>query len=573
MNTSPDSPVGSSINSGVPAEPVAAMTRREFGGHVVRGLGAIALASSGIKAFGGGGGGGRKPNIVWLFSDQHAYNYCGFMGHKIVKTPNLDRIAKLGVVFQNTYCGNPVCCPSRSGTISGVYPSDVNSFCNTTAWDGSVPAWPALLRDAGYKTFGTGKMDASSAGDLGFDESPDLRNDHDTNPDVTGFFRRPLCFRTEERNIIRGASRTKRHADGTLADATVAFIRRQKGGAQPWAAYCGVHQPHPGFVGLEKYYNEYLKTVDMPPELTPEELESMHPVFMALRNFKNLSIPVPAGRIRSARAAYYAMISEVDEYAGEIWKALEETGQLDNTIFVYSSDHGEALGLHGLWLKNNLYDCGARVPLVMAGPGLPKGATVATPVMHVDLIRTFIEEGGAKTHSKLRGHSLVPLANGQAGAHPGWAYSESHSEGNSTGSFMIRKGDWKYIHFTYYPEALLFNIAEDPGERKNRFHDPSPEVQAVIKDLRGILHSQVDPVEVTERAFATQRKRMERFAVESGGETGLFNALRGRLGDGQAMSLVNNHYGRPIKIDPSKLSQKKKDKDKDKKKAEKAGGD
>ena len=270
---------------------------------------------------------------------------------------------------------------------------------------------------------------------------------------------------------------------------------------------------------------------------------------------------MPEKRIRTAIAAYYAMITEVDDYAGQIWKALEETGQLENTIFVYSSDHGESLGRHGLWLKNNLYDCADRVPLVMAGPGLPKGARVETPVMHADLIRTFLDAGGAKTHSKLRGHSLVRLANGQAGAHPGWAYSESHSEGNSTGSFMIRKGDWKYIHFTYYPEGLLFNIAQDPGERKNLFADKSPEIQAKIKELRDILYSQVDPVEVTERAFATQNKRFDRYVKELGNDTALFDALRGRLGDGQAMSLLTNRLGRPIKIDPSKLSKKKKKKE------------
>lgn len=549
-----------STGSDTPTVPVMPMSRREFGGHVVRGLGlgGAAIASAGIRANTAGADGvaapARKPNIVFLLSDQHAFKYCGFMGHGVVRTPNLDRIARRGVVFRSAYCGNPLCAPSRAGMISGVFPSDVNSFCNTTCWDGSLPAWPSLLRDAGYVTFGTGKMDTSDEFEMGFDEAPNLRSSHWKNPDITGFFRRPLCFRPKERDIVKGEPRDARHVDQGLVDATEAFIRKQAGGAKPWMAYCGMHMPHPAFKGLKKYFEEYLEKADMPPELSPEEAESMHPVYMQLRNFKNLSIPVPEKRVRAARAAYYAMITELDEYAGRLWRALEETGQLENTIFVYSSDHGESLGEHGLWLKNNLYDCSARVPLVMAGPGLPRGAEVDTPVAHVDLVRTFLECGGAKTHSKLRGHSLVPLANGVRGTHPGWAYSESHSEGNSTGSFMIRKGDWKYIHFTYH-DGLLFNIARDPDERANLINDPS--AKDTLEELRTILHAQVDPVEVTERAFRMQKKRMDKMASDFD-ETRMFEEFRGRLGDGQAVSLLGAYYGRPLKIDPKKLRAKKK---------------
>lgn len=539
------------------------MSRREFGKNLAGGLGGLALASAGVKAgaasasqAGAGGAAARRPNIVFLLSDQHAFKYCGFMGHGVVRTPNLDRIAGQGVVFRSAYCGNPLCAPSRAGMISGVYPSDVNSFCNTTCWDGSLPAWPALMREAGYTTFGTGKMDTSDEFEMGFDEAPNLKSSHWKNPDITGFFRRPLCFRPAERDIVRGAPRDGRHADGALADATGAFIRRQAGGAKaggakPWVAYCGMHMPHPEFRGLREYYDEYLETADMPPEPSPGEWENMHPVCMQLRNFKNLSIPVPRERVRAARAGYYAMITELDEYAGRIWRALGETGQLENTIFVYTSDHGESLGEHGLWLKNNLYDCAARVPLVMAGPGLPRGAVVDTPVAHADLIRTFLECGGARTHSKLRGHSLLPLANGARGTHPGWAYSESHSEGNSTGSFMIRKGAWKYIHFTYH-DGLLFNLDDDPGERENLFAGKSPGARAALEELRGILCAQVDPVEVTERAFRVQKKRMDRM-VAGYDDTRMFAEFRGRLGDGQAIALLTAYCGRPLKIEPGKL--------------------
>src|SRR5262249_12823627 len=149
--------------------------------------------------------------IVFVLSDQHAFRYCGFMGHPIVRTPNLDRIARQGAVFQNAYCGHPLCAPSRAGMLSGCYPSDVNAFCNSCVWDGSLPAWPALLRDAGYTTFGCGKMDTNPKFDIGFQQTEALSNEHATKPDITSFFRRPLCSRIEERPQIEGGSRKFRN--------------------------------------------------------------------------------------------------------------------------------------------------------------------------------------------------------------------------------------------------------------------------------------------------------------------------------------------------------------------------
>ncbi|MGH8018197.1 MAG: sulfatase-like hydrolase/transferase [Opitutaceae bacterium] len=518
------------------------LSRREFSRHLAAGVAGAwlpsALGSSAAQAAITEQP-SSQPNIVFVLSDQHACGYCGFMGHPFVRTPNLDRIAARGAVFRNTYCGNPVCAPSRSGMICGAYGSDVNSFCNATVWDGSLPAWPALLRDAGYITFGTGKMDTSDEHDLGFTQNAGLRNQHQRDPDVTAFFRRPLCGRVNERHQVDGRTRAQPHQGDTQVTArSIDFIHAQPKGGAPWLVYCGGSLPHPPFTARKEDFESYLARVDL-PHIPAGHLEELHFVFQQLRHFKNIATPIPEARLLRARAAYCAMITELDENAGRIWRALEETGQLDNTIFVYSSDHGESLGEHGLWLKNNLYENAVRVPMVMAGPGIPRGATIDTPVAHADLVRAFLEWSGAKTHDKLRGHSLVPLTRGEKGDHPGWAFSESHSEGNCTGSFMIRKGDWKYIHFTWH-DARLFNLAEDPGEFENRIDDPP--AQGALEELRAILHAEVDPVEVTERAFATQQKRMDRFARDRTPEE-MLDSLRGRLGEGQSVALLNAYYG------------------------------
>ncbi len=310
----------------------ASLNRREFSKQLAAGVGGAFLspALAAVTRAAGAAETPSRPNVVLVMSDQHAYKYCGFMGHPIVRTPNLDRIAREGVVFRNTYCGNPVCAPSRAGMVSGVYPSDCNSFCNATAWDGSLPTWPGLLRDAGYRTFGTGKMDVHGKFDLGFESASNLSNSHWKNPDITGFFRRPLCARPGERKLIDGRSRTARHKDAAVAAATIDFIRQQPKGGPPWTAYCGPHMPHPSFTGLKEYYDYHLARVDR-PNVPPGHLEDLHFVYAQLRHFKDIATPIPEERIRRARAAYYAMINELDDYIGQIWDALEETGQLANT--------------------------------------------------------------------------------------------------------------------------------------------------------------------------------------------------------------------------------------------------
>jgi choline-sulfatase len=513
---------------------VPKITRRNFSKALAKGLGAAALIKSGALSLSHGGNMKKKPNFVFICSDQHSHKYAGYMKHPHVKTPNLDRIAGSGVAFTSCYTGNPVCVPGRTSMMTGMYASDCNSFCNSTVWDGSHPLWAKILSDGGYHCRATGKLDLNDRFDTGFEEDQ-THHGHAHRPDITSLFRRPVAYRMDERGQVEGRARSNPHNDKKAADRAVDFIQKRAPKLKkPWALYAGFTEPHPHFVALKKYYDMYYpKNVDM-PDVPPGHLEDLHLVYQELRHFKRIATPIPDERIRRARAGYYGMITELDEYVGQIWKALEKTGQLDNTIFIYTSDHGDSLGEHGLWFKNNLYDDAARVPLVMAGPGLPKNKSIESPMGHVDLIATMVEWAGVKKPSALRGKSLKGLIKGDESRGPDFAFSETHSEGNCTGSFMIRKGPWKYIHFTWYDD-LLFNLEKDPGEFSNLAD--KPDARKIKSELKSILNGLVNTEEVTLKAFKAQEKFLQDMAGKMS-EDELFKVLKSRLGQGQARAMA-----------------------------------
>ncbi len=477
---------------------------------------------------------GKRPNILYICSDSHGYPFSGHAGHPLVKTPNLDRIAESGVVFSSAYCGNPVCAPARASLMTGMYASDCNSFCNSTVWDGGHPTWARRLRDAGYRCRASGVMDLHSDFDTGFEEIHP-RGGHSHNPDITSLFRRPPCVRIDARKHVDGGPRDVRHRDADLARDAVAFLLREAPSLrQPWVYYAGFVQPHPSFIAFDPYYSMYpLNTIDL-PKISGEGLEDLHPVYQELCHATQIALPIPEDRIRRARAGYYGKITELDEYVGQIWDALAEAGLLEDTWLVYTSDHGESLGEHGLWFKSNFYENAVHVPMLIAGAGVPKGGVVETPVAHVDLAATMLDVAGVEIPGAFRGRSLLSLMEGRQGSHPGFAFSECHSHGHCTGSFMIRKGPWKYLHFTWF-EDLLFNLADDPGEFHNLIG--RPEMKSVEKEMRDILRSQIDPEAVTREAFKAQDQVLKKIA-EGKTEEELAQALDRRVGSGFARMLA-----------------------------------
>ncbi len=498
------------------------LSRRGFG-HTVAGAGVSGALGAQKKL----------PNIVFICSDQHNAKLMGASGHQLARTPNLDRLASRGVTFANAYCGNPVCVPARASMMTGMFPSDAGSYCNSTPFDGRVPTWANLLRDQGYYCWATGKLDFSEGKDYGFVES---RTDHlhSSAPDVTSLFRRPLCYRVDKLNQFKGEFRVRTRGDEQLVQDTLKFFRQELPRVrQPWAVYIGLINPHPPFVAHEKY-RSLTAARDIPlPNIPSGHLNTMHVAFRLMRNFYLTPNAIPDEDIRSARAAYLALVKELDDSIGLLLDEID----LDNTLVVYTSDHGEMMGEHGLWFKNVLLEDSVRVPLIMAGAGLPQGKRLDTPVTHADLAATLIDIAGMSRPARMRGRSLLPMARGPAGDHPGYAYSESHSEGNCTGSFMIRRGEWKYVYFSWH-DNLLFNLKDDPGELNNLWG--KREFAALEAELHGILTSLVRPDEVTERAFEEQ-ERILRSLLATEDSSKMYQAMASRMGAGQARTLLRKY--------------------------------
>ena len=483
----------------------------------------------------------RRPNIVFICSDQHSgLQLMGQPGGEIqARTPNLRRLAEMGVRFTNAYSVNPVCTPARAALMTGRFASDVGSYCNSTPFEGQVPTWGNYLQKAGYSCWATGKLDLTPKADLGFKQ---VKTDqgHYEKPDITSLFRRPMCYRVDER----------KQADGTVGDASahdqrvletgLSILRNDvPDGGKPWVTYMGFTMPHPPFITSQKYWDMYPPDQVRMPNVPPGYLERLHPVFQTMRRFSMTATPIPEERIRHARTAYYGMISQLDERIGQILDELEKRDELKNTLVIYTSDHGEMLGEHGLWFKNGLLEGAARVPMILAGAGLPQGKTFDAPVSHVDLVATMLDIAGITRPEGLRGHSLLPMIAGNESLQPEFVYAESHSEGNATGSFMIRKGRWKYIYFSWFGDNLLFDLESDPGEMNNLAG--RPEHAGIVQELHGHLTSLVDPDAITERAFEKQERILAAMVQKNTLES-FAQALESRLGKGQAMALAHKYY-------------------------------
>lgn len=413
----------------------------------------------------------KKLNVLFIFSDDQRADTIAALGNRRIKTPHLDKLVREGTSFRRAYCmgarQGAVCVPSRAMVLTGrtLFRVDENLKQQTT--------WPEHLAKAGYFTFLTGKwhngIDSALRCFL-LGKSVFFGGMGDPN-------RLPLADFSSDKKVTNQRKSTK-HSVEQFTDETVAFLRNHKKD-KPFLAYVSFNLPHDPRVAPKKYHDDYnANKPPLPPNFLP-----VHPFNngdMVLRDEHLSPWPRTPEGVRQHLADYYACITFMDEQIGRIMATLKETGQYENTIVIFVSDSGLAIGSHGLFGKQNLYDHSMRVPFIIAGPGLPKGKSSDAFVYLLDLFPTVCELAGLEIPEGVEGKSLAPILRGQA-----TKVRDSVFLAYRDVQRAIRDDRWKLIRYPQINKTQLFDMANDPHEIKDLSTDPRQATK--IKELTTLL--------------------------------------------------------------------------------------
>jgi len=451
-------------------------------------------------------------NLLLIMSDEHSREVAGCYGNPIVRTPNLDALADRGVVFENAYCNSPICVPSRASLATGDYVHRTGYWDSAAPYDGRIPSWHHRVRDAGHEMVSIGKLHFRSADDdNGFSDVRHPIYVVDGVGDVHGLLRTDKRIRTVARGLAAEAGRGQSaytRFDTRVAETTVRWIREHRNDERPWVMFSSMLSPHYPLVAPKEFYDLYAR-VDLPrPRLYRQADRPRHPVIDHYRETWNYGDFFDEERLEVGLNAYYGLCSFLDFQIGRILDALRDSGRANDTLVIYTSDHGESLGNRGLWGKSVMYEESSGVPLLVSGPGINPGTRCSTPVSLVDIYPTVVETVCGELDARERrlpGNSLIALAREQSPDRV--VFSEMHDDGSMTGEFMVRENAWKLVHYVDYP-AQLFDLSTDPFEQTDLAG--RPETQAVQGRLYDRLHKIVDPESVNRRVFTDQQARIER---------------------------------------------------------------
>ncbi len=449
----------------------------------------------------------KPQNLVIFISDEQSRKVLGCYGHPLVKTPNLDALARRGVRFTNSYCNNPICVPSRASFATGRYTHDIRNWDNTHPYFGSVPSWAHRLSQAGVRVESIGKLHyRNEEDDTGFEKQIVPMHVYGDG-ELTGLLRDadPKGRKNSKlaKNIGPGQSTYSRY-DAEITEQACKWIASAgDNDGRGWVLFVSLVCPHYPLIAPPEFYHLY-DGIEMPlPKLGAGQDFKRHPWIDVQFRTKNDDDFFTEETRAIAIQSYFGLCSYADHNIGQVIKALEAAGHSSNTAIIYSSDHGEHLGARRLWGKNNFYEESAGVPLIIAGPDVAQGRVCETPVSLVDLFPSVLEATGvepAAEDASLPGRSLFQIAKGPVEPERE-VFCEYHAVGSPSAGFMLRRGSLKYMHYVGY-EPELFDLAVDPEEMNNLAADPA--YRETVKDFDARLRQIVDPDQVDQCAKADQ---------------------------------------------------------------------
>lgn len=392
-----------------------------------------------------------RPNLLFIFSDQHRATATGFAGNPDVQTPNLDALAERGVVFSRAVATLPVCSPARACLMTGRYPLTHGVVVNDVPLESDAVYFAEALRRAGYRTGYIGKWHLSGGPWRGF-IPPERRAGFE-------FWRACECSHQYHESPYHGNEPGERLWDGydvfAQTDCAIEYISEHADGDQPFALFLAYGPPHD------------------PYDTAPAEFRDLYdPDALKLRPNAPES---EANGIRPKLAGYYAHITAIDEAIGRVVAATEEVGLLENTILVYTSDHGDMLGSHGRWTKEKPWDESVRVPCVLSWPAgqARAGVHVSQPLGSVDVMPTMLDLCGAEIPPTVEGTNYAPLVRGEPMDCPEGALIECVQPFGSWGKIYggreyrgLRTARYTYVRDREGP-WLLYDDEEDPCQLSN----------------------------------------------------------------------------------------------------------
>lgn len=437
-----------------------------------------------------------SPNILWICTDQQRFDTIQGLSNSVIKTPNLQRFMAEAVTFTNVFVQTPICSPSRGSFLTGRYPHSTGLRANGEYIRSSELLVPRILADNSYQCGLAGKLHLAPCsgrreteeriddGYTLFEWSHDLSNGWPGHNAWRNWLDRQGVKLPEfPKKPVWGMPIDAKHTQTAwCADVANRFIREQQGKSTPWLMSVNMFQPHHPFFPSEEYLHRVDPASVPNPAYREGELENK-PVFQQIDHQgayggKGLSFTkTSAEDHRQITAAYYAMIEQVDTAVASLLETLEETGQANNTVVIFMSDHGEMLGDHGLYLKGPFfYDCLTRVPLIIRWPGHFKaGLKVDALVEMLDLAPTLLESAGIPVPEGMQGRSLTALLTGQTTEHRDSVLME-YFNANFTYPIApmitsVRTSRWKLNYCDKEKYGELYDLENDPGEFSNLWND------------------------------------------------------------------------------------------------------
>jgi choline-sulfatase len=457
----------------------------------------------------------RPMNTLVIVSDEHNRDVLGCYGEPLVHTPVFDALAARGTLFSNAYCNAPVCVPSRASMATGLFPHQIGAWDSTSPYTGEPKGWAHGLRASGHDVVSIGKLHyRNAADDCGFDPSLAPMHVHNGIGWMSSLLRDPPAPITGADLMAKriGAGETDyTHYDRDIVQQACNWLRERAEQSHdlPWVLHIGLVAPHFPLIAPQEFYELYDGVTLPRPRQYDQAERPRHPVLDAMRRSSNYDDWFDEDAVRMARQAYFGLVSFLDHNVGRILAALETTGQLETTRIIYTSDHGDNLGHRGLWGKSVMYDDAAAVPLIIAGPDVPQGLQVDTPVSLVDLHPTIIESAGSDTRNKIThrpGQSLT--ARFAAPEADRSVFSEYHDWSSISGMFMLRTLRWKIIRYPGYDDQL-FDMQSDPHETEDLAGQAR--YAATLNEMRALLASYADIDKINAAAFKDQKSKIDAF--------------------------------------------------------------